>query len=208
MEEIEVVTLLANQLRSKLPWVTRHRKPSTSTKLKSDLSGQLGYVPLLQPEIDLCFELPDGRICAVEVKVFPAREVGPSLPYYAGIGQALALHRYGFDFAALWFVFVGPSMTADMSRYGAQAWHLLRNEFALPLDFTYLRVDAADQEHRFWVQQYDSDRGGHELCPIDDPRFLITFKHPNPLLHTPAAIAIRQVLFPWLKLMSASDGAG
>ena len=52
---------------------------------------------------------------AVEVKAFSGSSLGFRLPFYEGIGQALALHRYAVDFAALWFFFYGDVKPALMN---------------------------------------------------------------------------------------------
>jgi hypothetical protein len=133
------------------------------------------------------------------VKVFDAAQASFRLPFYEGMGQALAMHRYGFDFVALWFVFVGR-MSSAVWQYGAQAWYFLRNELNAPLDFSFYSYDPARGQSRFVVLQYLGRTRGIPLKPLDDPAFRITFKHPNPLLSTDSyASRIRSVLVPWLR---------
>jgi hypothetical protein len=96
-DEDILVKELASQLESQVSRFWTHKKPSTSSKFKAEIERRLGYVPILQPEIDLCLRLKDGRLVAVEAKLFKGEALTYRTPFYDGIGQALALHRYGFD---------------------------------------------------------------------------------------------------------------
>jgi len=198
--ERDLVLALRDVLRSRYDWITAHRKPSASPHLRKALTDQLGYIPILQPEIDLAFADHDSRVFAVEVKAFTAVQASFRLPFYEGIGQALALHRYGFDCVALWFVFLGTTLTSGIRQYGAQAWHFLRNELCLPIDFTFFMVNQDNSAWRFRVLQYTGVANARPLLELNDPRFRIIFRHPNPLL-TPDSLPsrIRQALVPWLQ---------
>ena len=149
--ERELVTEFAKQLKSRYAWVDIHKRPSASPILRQSLLNTLGYVPILQPEIDICMMDDDGAFVAAEVKAFPGSSLGFRLPFYEGIGQALALHRYGVDFAALWFFFYGDVKLALMNQYGAQAWWFVRNELKLNLDFTFFRAVKHGRSYKFDV---------------------------------------------------------
>ena len=124
--EDELIQELAGQLASRVPRVWIRKKPSASPRFRNDIQKRLGYVPILQPEIDLCMQLADGRLVAVEAKLFSGSAMTYRTPFYEGIGQALALHRYGFDHAALWFVFADRAAPAAFNRYGSEAWAFFR----------------------------------------------------------------------------------
>jgi hypothetical protein len=197
--EDALVRELAAQLRAKgYTKVWTHRKPSSSSRFTSAIKARLGYVPILQPEIDLCMRLDDGRLVAVEAKLF--KGTGPTFatPFYQGIGQALALHRYGFDHCALWFLFEDGAQELATNRYGAEAWAFVRNDLCLPLDFTYLAVERVGSGNAFNVIQYTDRQAGFSLGPIDAPTFLLTWKHSNPIRHSPVQRALRETLDEWL----------
>ncbi len=196
--ERQAVKSLQQLLHDRYSWVTAHRKPSASKPLRQQLEAKLGYIPILQPEIDLAFGDKGGSAYAVEVKLVPVTELSFSLPFYEGIGQALALHRYGFDAVALWTVFVGSAIGETASQYGAQAWYFLRNELDLPLDFTFFYLDPTRTPWSFVPQQYLNARASRPLAPLNNRRFPIHFRHPNPLRLTRSASEIRRVLVPWL----------
>lgn len=95
---------LAVQLKPKARRIWTHKKPFASKPFRERLERQLGYTPILQPEIDLCVLTNSDHLSAVEAKLFKG-EMTFKTPFDEGIGQALALHRYGFDAVALWFLF-------------------------------------------------------------------------------------------------------
>jgi hypothetical protein len=192
-----LVRELAERLRPRFANVWTHRKPSASPRFKAAIEARLGYVPILQPEIDLCMRTHDGQLLAVEAKLFSGSGLTYRSPFYEGIGQALALHRYGFDFCSLWFLFAGGAQMEAFNRYGAEAWAFVRNDLRLPLDFTYLAVSDGPP-HRFDVLQYTGRQQGVSLLPIDDPSFVLTWKHPNPIRRSPVQQALRETLDEWL----------
>jgi hypothetical protein len=193
-----LVKELAQQLAPKASRIWTHKKPSASSKFRAEIESRLGYIPILQPEIDLCMLLEDGRLVAVEAKLFKGAALTYRTPFYEGIGQALALHRYGFDHAALWFLFSDGADARAFNTYGAEAWAFVRNDLCLPLEFTYIAAKRQGPSHRFDVMQYTGRQNGVRLLPIDDPGFLITWKHSNPIRHSPVQRVLRATLEWWL----------
>lgn len=198
-----LVRQLAAQLAHRVSRTWTCRKPSASSTFKSEIRERLGYIPILQPEIDLCMQLTDGKLVAVEAKLFSGDALTFRTPFYTGIGQALALHRYGFDHVALWFLFADGAARDAYNRYGAEVWSFVRNDLALPLDFSYLAVNRHGGGYRFDVIQYTGRQTGVTLLPIDDPSFTMTWKHQNPIRDAPVQRALRSTLETWLKVESA-----
>ncbi len=192
--EDTLVRELAQKLAPKFKQVFTNKKPSASQNLRERLEARLGYIPLLQPEIDLCFLDSKGSFTAAEVKVFTGSEFSFKTPFYEGIGQALALHRYGFDACALWFMFPGLEPPSGINKYGPEAWAFVQNDLGLPLDFSYFFVKETRSGHVFHVMQYEGRQNGYALLPIDDPHFRIEWRHPNPLKCFPVQKALRETL--------------
>jgi hypothetical protein len=137
---------------------------------------------------------------AVEAKLFKGEALTYSTPFYEGIGQSVALHRYGFDHVALWFLFSDGADASAFNRYGAEAWSFVRNDLCLPLDFSYLSVKRIDSKYHFQVMQYTGRQDGVQLLPINDPRFNITWKYSNPIRYSPVQKAMRSTIEWWLKV--------
>ncbi len=200
LEDI-LVRELAQQLKPKATKVWTHKKPSTSSTFRRRIESRLGYIPILQPEIDLCILSTSGHLIAVEAKLFKGAEMTYRTPFYEGIGQALALHRYGFDAVALWFLFPDGANTKGINRYGAEAWAFIRNDLYLPLDFSYISAKQEGDRHVFGVMQYTSRQTGYEIVfPIDHPKFRLEWRHPNPIKCLPVQQALREALEWWLKI--------
>jgi hypothetical protein len=192
--EDSLVRELAEKLAPKFKKIFTNRKPSASSRLRKRIEARLGYVPLLQPEIDICFLDRKGLFNAAEVKVFTGSEFSFKTPFYEGIGQALALHRYGFDASALWFLFPGRRPPARINEYGPEAWAFVQNDLRLHLDFSYFFVEETNSGHVFHVMQYNGRQNGYALLPIDDTRFPIEWRHPNPIRCLPVQKALRETL--------------
>ena len=196
--ERQLVQRLSDKLEYKFARIETHRKPSVSPRVREFLQNKLGYVPVLQPELDMVLWEKSGGLAAVEVKAFNASANKKMHPFYEGIGQALALHRLGFDHAALWFLFFDVDLEV-VNRYGAEAWIFAQIDLKLPLDFTYFRVvRTPNGDFRFNPMQYSGIQAGFELLEIDDPDFTIHFRYQNPMKDKPVQRAIRQAIELWL----------
>lgn len=200
MQKIEdqLVKKLSSKLQYKFEKIYCLRKPSASPKLKKYLKNKLGYIPILQPEIDMIIRDFSGNLYAIEVKLFKADQINYKIPFYNGLGQAIALYRYGFDSVALFFFFLDSNSYTNMNRYGAEIWSFIRNDLGLPLDFSYFDVRKIENNFKFRVMQYTERQSGIKLLEIDDPKFLIKFKYSNPIRHLPLQIEIRHGLELWL----------
>ena len=199
-----LVRELADQLKPKAAKIWSHKKPSASKRFRDRVEARLGYVPILQPEIDLCMLSRDGALVAVEAKFFKG-DLTFLTPFYRSIGQALALHRYGFDAVALWHLFSDGANTKGINRYGGEAWSFIRNDLFLPLDFSYFSARRIGSNHVFEVMQYNSRQDGFALMPIDDPLFVLTWKHPNPLKDNPVPRVLREML-EWYSGIDTGSG--
>jgi len=196
--ENRLVKSLAEKLENRFDKVYTNKKPSASPKIRKYLEKELGYVPILQPEIDILLRDKSGKLFGIEAKLFRG-EITYSLPYYEGLGQAIALHKYGFDYAALYIFFLSDTNINSMNRYGAEIWTFIRNDLCLPLDFTYFHVNEKGNNYEFNVMQYTQRQRGVKLMSIDDPNFNITFKHPNPIKDYRLPSVIRQAIEKWLR---------
>lgn len=194
--ERKLVEGLRNTLANKFQRIEIHRRPYNSPKVRRCLKTvlDLDYVPILQPELDMIL-WRESEMMAVEAKVFTPSSMRS---FYEGIGQALALHRFGFDYASLWLFFLDVS--EDDLRRGSTTWEFIRDQLELPLDFTYFRVEPTDgdlDDCKFTTMQYLGSQQGYELLDIGDPEFEIRFKCPNPIRDQYEQRAIRFALELW-----------
>lgn len=159
-------------------------KPLSSYKgpMRRHLKKELGGIPILQPEIDMIFQEHSGQLNAAEIKLFRSDDVSYRMSFYEGIGQALALNRFGFDHVALWFLFTPEVPDEKINKFGAEAWSFVRNDMNLQLDFSYFRIKKDNGNLTFWVMQYAGRQTGFSLgWRLDDPEFPITWRHRNPI---------------------------
>jgi hypothetical protein len=194
LRERKLVKGLRRTLASKFQRIETHRIPAFSPKVKRCLESVLGYVPILQPELDMILWRESGTM-VVEVKVSTPSNMRS---FYEGIGQALALHRFGFDYASLWLLFLDA--TPDDLRRGATAWEFIRNRFRLHLDFTYFQVETIDGDLdncKFYPMQYLGSQEGYRLLDIGAPNFNIRPKWQNPIRNLYEQRAIRYALELW-----------
>lgn len=197
MNQIErkLVKGLKKTLSNKFERIEIHRRPGSSSRVKECLQSVLGYVPILQPaDIDMIL-WRGSEVVAVEVKAFTPPNI---LSFYKGIGQALALHRFGFDYAALWLLFL-DTKKHDLRR-GSTAWEFVRDKLKLCLDFTYFQVQTVDNSFdscEFYPMQYLGSQECYTLLNIADPDFNIRHKWRNPIRDQKEQIAIRKTLELW-----------
>jgi hypothetical protein len=193
--------LLVEKLRDKLKFkfdrIEIYRKPSISPKVRTYLENRLSYIPVLQPELDMVLWLKNGEMAAVEVKAFNPTASKSIHPFCEGIGQALALHRFGFNYACLWFLFLDTNQE-EADQYGAQAWSFIRKGLKLPLEFTYFQVEKTSSgDTAFHTLQYTGMQSGYQLLDVDDPAFRIQFRYPNPMRTKCVQQVIRKTLELW-----------
>jgi hypothetical protein len=173
---------MAEQLRPWFAWVTTSKTLSKSrlARATGGLARELGYVPVLQPDIDICLkgrEGQGGELCGIELKV--VRRGGKPQSFYSGIDQALALQRYGLDHVALWVAFED---VADLRRLSSVAWWFLRNEARLEVDFApYLLTEPEVGKRVFRAWQYEGPGGSHDTGAVVGDHSPC-FRHDNPLL--------------------------
>lgn len=185
--------LLSRRLFSR---IEIHRKPSASSRVREHLHHQLGYVPLLQPELDMVLWSNDkSKLFAVEVKVLDPSVDGKWPSFYAGIGQALALHRLGFDGVALWSLFLGDALGPRCM----EAWWFVRHDLKLPLDFQAFDVEQVNDDPdnvNIYSVWYDDRQRGHRTLEMDDLQN-VRFVYNNPIRDEQVPRAIREALDLW-----------
>lgn len=156
--EKELAGAICGALKPFHSWVRKESKLFSSQLANADnpLARALGFCPVLHPDVDICLKRHSGQLDGVELKVIGSKS---SRAFYTGIGQALALHRYGFDHSALWVVFESEE---DLRRLGSAAWYFVRNSAMLALDFTpYLLEHTHANAVSFRVWQYDGPGDCH-----------------------------------------------
>lgn len=196
--ELNLVRKLRDKLKDKFETIYIHRKPSSSSNLREAIKRQLGNVPILQPDLDMIFKEKSGKLNAVRVESFTSSEFGKNMSFYRGIGQALALHRYGFDNVALWH-FIPDDIPLDaIKKCGAETWSFISNEMQMPLDFSYIKISNIYKDYAFSVMQYTGGQRGVKPLPIDNPRFRIVWRNPNPIKDLITQRAVRSSLELWL----------
>jgi len=201
LNENELVDTLCLQLIKKFDWIKKRNNPATSKIVKKYLKEKLNYIPLLQPDIDIIFLEKSGNLNAVEVKLFRPKSTGFKMRFYKGIDQALALHRYGFNYVALWQFFHPSINMDDINKYGAESWYFIRNRLKLPLDFSYFKIILEDDEYKFHILQYESPSTGFSLGKaIDDSDFRIDWKYENPYKNDRTSVEIRESIIKYLKI--------
>ncbi len=197
--ENELVRELKQKILFRYKNIYTNRKPAASPKYRNHIKNELGYIPILQPEIDMILETYNNELFAVEVKLFRTEEINYNLPFYHGLGQTLALYRYGFDKVALFHLFLGDSALKKINEYGPEIWSFIRNDIKIPVDFSYIWVENKSEGHDFHVMQYTSRKSGYKLSLINDKNFTITFKHKNPIRNLPVQNIMRECMELWLK---------
>lgn len=178
------------------------------------LSVSTSLIPPLQPEIDMILCKGDTMI-AVELKYFKRRGGGLNHSFYEGIGQALALLRWGFDHVALWQLFEETITPQELWFYGGWTWAFLHGKpenggLDLPLEFTFMLIVKGKNGHDFRPIQPRFERGSHARgvrldvqLPLYSPRFHFSVSHPNPLIVCPEVQKLRKMLVEWLKSQEA-----
>jgi len=96
-------------------------------------------VPPAQPQIDLLFVSSDLRLLAVELKYYRLKKGSVNLPYYSGVGEALALLKFGVTCVSLWHFFDSEIPESLMNRYIRACWGLTAG-LALRIGYEAFRV--------------------------------------------------------------------
>lgn len=105
--------------------------------------------PLAQPQIDIIVLDKDHRLLGVEVKYFKfyKKNPRPTLPFYEGIEQALALLRFGFVCVSLWQCFDFEEASGDLGvvRRYMSATRELVNLVKLPINYSGLWIAKGER---------------------------------------------------------------
>lgn len=162
--------------------------------------------PPLQPEIDMIL-CKNDKMIAVELKYFEPRGESLSRSFYEGIGQTLALLRWGFDNVALWQLYETSTSPEALWFYGGYTWQFLHGSsdqggLGLPIEFTFMRIGRTNEGYEFRPIQprlIDNAIRLDLLLPPYHPNFEIRAPHPNPLLRDPRIQELRNGLINWLR---------
>ena len=97
-------------------------------------------MPSAQPQIDLIIVDTDLHLLGIELKYFRKTLTGQiNYPFYAGIGEALALLRFGFWTVSLWHFFDERLEGEDYRRLSSNC-ELLVNRLQLPVNYQAFRM--------------------------------------------------------------------
>jgi hypothetical protein len=200
MNERFLVEQLKDKLEPLFEQVWIHKKPTSSRKFREAAQKIFGHIPILQPEFDLILKTKTGQLNAIEIKYLKMPKKGYNIPYYHGIGQALALSRFGFDHVGLWLFADCDLNVNQINKYGAEAWFFIRNELKLPLEYSYFKIIRNKDKIDFFVMQYTDSQNGYVLKEIIDDDFIITFKYPNQLRLNETSIKMRGLIEEYLNI--------
>jgi len=179
-------------------------------KLWNDLYGprtQFHEVaPPLQPEIDMIL-CKNDKMIAAEIKYFEPSGKSLSRSFYEGIGQTLALLKWGFDHAALWQMYETSTSPEALWYYGGYTWQFLvgppeQGGLGLPIEFTFMLVERTNGGYDFRPIQPRLIRNAirlDKLLPPYHPRFEIRTPRPNPLIRDERVQKLRHGLIEWLR---------
>lgn len=168
--EMQLAEILAEKLQSCYRYDKVHSNTNPGASRFRDCYVEwFGSEPLLaQPDIDLLV-VDLGDLIGIELKYFKLDKGRFKRSYYEGIGQALALLRYGFDNVQLWHCFDQQVDEAIVAR-SWQNVHDLIYSLKLPIGYGALRVVKEGGEVAL-----------KEVLPsCTDPPLLEYDKPPNP----------------------------
>jgi hypothetical protein len=153
-----------------------------------------GYPPPPKPDIDL-FVVQRNEFTGIELKnVRPvtsnARKV-VSHPFYAGLGQALALLRFGLDSVQLWHCFRDEIPDKVIAKSMRDTWQLTY-ELKLPIGFAALKVSERDGD--FSMTEVHASFGDPPLLEYDSLPDPARFRAENPLRNTPEGQKTREFI--------------
>ena len=135
-EEKRIADVLAEELR-KADFEVYTRISLASRKYYShwEKYWEAELMPYAQPDIDLLLVDRRRQLLAIEVKYLKRKRI----TYYAGIGEALALLRFGFLSVSLWLCFSEKVPLEEARRCGRITEELIR-ALGLPINFSAIRV--------------------------------------------------------------------
>jgi len=120
-------------------------------------------LPSAQPQIDLLLAGTELWLLAAELKWFRKTQRGQiNHPFYAGIGEALALLRFGFMVVSLWHFF-DEELDREEVRRLYRSCEVLIDSLNLPINYQAFRVTRAGTEPEFWRLYYDGKVQPKEL---------------------------------------------
>jgi hypothetical protein len=163
-------------------------------------SAYPGEPPPAKPAIDL-FVVQFDEFTDIELK--NVREVKAngrkvvSHPYYAGLGQALALFRFGFDFVQLWHCFRDEITDKVIAKSMRDTWQLIY-DLKLPIGFAGHKVSERDRD--FSMSEVHVSFGDPPPYEYDKPPDPARFWVETPLRDTPEWQKIREFISHILRI--------
>lgn len=152
---------------------------------------------LAQPDVDLV--VADlGDLIGIELKYLRLTRQKDKLifqsPYYEGIGQALALLCYGFDYVQLWHCFDQDIDVTKVAR-SMESTRSLLHKLELPLGYAALRVMREGKE--VIPREIHGSFGDPPLLEYEqapDPRRYIRSELRNPICREVGAKRMREFI--------------
>lgn len=146
LRETQLARYLATALQeeyAQLRRVERNINPQSAAFRRRWQEAFSVQAPLPQPEVDLLL-VRRNEWAGIELKYLKYRASGKGKlalpPYYAGIAQALALLRYGFDTVSLWHCFSNLVPEQHILSRVDQTWALI-TELGLRVGYAILIAD-------------------------------------------------------------------
>ena len=152
--------------------------------------------PLAQPEIDLLLVDTRYDLLAMEVKYFRFENSRLSYSFYEGIGEALALLRFGFTCVSLWQCFEDKTPFDYLRTCALSAWDLI-GALDFPINYEALRIVKVNQEVQFHCIAPNSLSFNHEIPELPSP-----YGKSNPLCSRMEVKKMRDFLKVALKIPS------
>ena len=202
--ERQLAVILANKLHSHYGYEVFRNVNPASANFREYWAKWFSGEPLLpQPDVDLLV-VDLGDLIAIELKyIVLSRQKGRRIlkrRYYEGIGQVLALLRYGFERVQLWHCFDESIDVAHIARFLENTYDLIY-KLKLPIGYAALRV--VEDQGEVLLKEIHRSYGDPPLFEYDHPPDPRRFKASNPLCEEREAKRVREFIEHILRIPRA-----